>query len=105
MELESGSSGVDGGLSPAPEAHEVSSETVARWSAERIGPTIIAAPQRGGSWLECDNEAAQGDDKAERRVQESVKTRECRVASDLEDLEMKLLDFQHYFNGHRTHAG
>src|ERR1700730_11425930 len=28
------------------EAHEVSSETVARWSAERIGPTIIAAPQR-----------------------------------------------------------
>ena len=69
----------------APEAHEVSSETVARWSAERIGPTIIAASQRGGSWLECDNEAAQGDDKAERRVQESVKTRECRVASDLEE--------------------
>ena len=45
----------------------------------------IAAPQRGGSWLECDNEAAQGDDKAERRVQASVKTRECRVASDLEE--------------------
>jgi hypothetical protein len=58
---------------------------VARWSAERIGPTIIAAPQRGGSWLECDNKAAQGDDKAERRVQASVKTRECRVASNLEE--------------------
>jgi hypothetical protein len=31
------------------DAHEVSkpSVTVVRWSAERIGPTIIAAPQRG----------------------------------------------------------
>jgi hypothetical protein len=36
-----------------PEGHEVSnpSVTVARWSAERMGPRSIAAPQRGQARL------------------------------------------------------